>query len=60
MASEIRLKPCLHVLKGLVPGQTSALDRPVLTIGRIVLFPFSLLYLLAFAGMVHLRRKARA
>lgn len=32
----------------------------VLTIGRIVLFPFSLLYLLAFAGMVHLRRKARA
>jgi len=32
----------------------------VMTIGRIVLFPFSLLYLLAFAGMVHLRRKARA
>jgi len=32
----------------------------VLTIGRIVLFPFSLLYLLAFAGMVHLCRKARA
>ncbi len=32
----------------------------VLTIGRIVLFPFSFLYLLAFAGMVHLRRKARA
>jgi len=32
----------------------------VVTIGRIVLFPFSLLYLLAFAGMVHLRRKARA
>ena len=32
----------------------------VATIGRLVLFPFSLLYLLAFAGMVHLRRKARA
>jgi len=32
----------------------------VLTIGRILLFPFSLLYLLAFAGAVHLRRKVRA
>ncbi|MBI2684827.1 MAG: hypothetical protein HYX27_00810 [Acidobacteria bacterium] len=32
----------------------------VLTIGRVILFPFSLLYLLVFAGMVHLRRKARA
>jgi hypothetical protein len=32
----------------------------VVTIGRILLFPLSLLYLLAFAGMVHLRRKVRA
>lgn len=32
----------------------------VRTIGRILLFPFSLFYLLAFAGMVHLRRKVRA
>lgn len=32
----------------------------VVTIGRFVLFPLSLLYLLAFAGWVHLRRKARA
>lgn len=32
----------------------------VMTIGRVVLFPFSLLYLLAFAGLVHLRRKVRA
>jgi hypothetical protein len=32
----------------------------VVTIGRILLFPVSLLYLLAFAGMVHLKRKARA
>lgn len=30
----------------------------VMTIGRIVLFPFSLLYLLAFAGIVHLRRQS--
>lgn len=32
----------------------------VLTIGRVLLFPISLVYLLAYAGMVHLRRKARA
>jgi hypothetical protein len=32
----------------------------VVTISRILLFPFSLLYLLAFAGVVHLRRKVRA
>lgn len=32
----------------------------VLTLGRLVLFPISFLYLLAYAGMVHLRRKARA
>lgn len=32
----------------------------VLTVGRVILFPISLIYLLAYAGMVHLRRKARA
>ncbi|MBM3786170.1 MAG: hypothetical protein FJW30_17560 [Acidobacteria bacterium] len=32
----------------------------VMTIGRVLLFPISLVYLLAFAGMVHLKRKARA
>lgn len=32
----------------------------VMTIGRILLFPVSLLYLLAFAGVVHIKRKARA
>ncbi|HEU0121296.1 MAG TPA: hypothetical protein VFQ91_12280 [Bryobacteraceae bacterium] len=32
----------------------------VLTLGRILLFPLSFFYLLAFAGVVHLRRKARA
>lgn len=32
----------------------------VVTMGRILLFPVSLLYLLAFAGVVHLRRRVRA
>jgi hypothetical protein len=32
----------------------------VMTIGRILLFPVSLIYLLAFAGIVHAKRKARA
>lgn len=31
----------------------------VSTIGRLALFPFTLAYLLAFAGWVHLRRKVR-
>jgi hypothetical protein len=31
----------------------------VSTLGRLVLFPFTLAYLLAFAGWVHLRRKVR-
>ena len=32
----------------------------VATLGRLVVFPFSLAYLLAFAGWVHMRRKVRA
>lgn len=32
----------------------------VVTMGRILLFPVSVLYLLAFAGVVHLRRSIRA
>ena len=32
----------------------------VSTLGRLALFPFSLVYLLAFAGWVHMRRKVRA
>lgn len=32
----------------------------VVTIGRILLFPVSVIYLLAFAGLVHFRRRARA
>jgi len=31
----------------------------VSTVGRLALFPFTLAYLLAFAGWVHLRRKVR-
>jgi hypothetical protein len=32
----------------------------VMTIGRVVLFPLSLAYLLAYAGAVHWKRKVRA
>jgi len=32
----------------------------VVTMGRLLLFPVSVLYLLAFAGVVHLRRRVRA
>ncbi len=32
----------------------------VVTMGRILLFPVSVLYLLAFASVVHLRRRVRA
>jgi hypothetical protein len=51
----------LHVLAHFVLFRLGLVGAgAVLTIGRIVLFPFSFLYLLAYAGMVHLRRKARA
>jgi hypothetical protein len=31
----------------------------VTTITRLVMFPFTVLFLLLYAGLVHLRRKAR-